>query len=164
TKYLKPLYIKEFINRISINRILVDNGAAMNILSFNLLPKFGKNESRLLPTNVAVRGFSGKITKSNGVLPVQLKVGSYSKIATFFVVITNCSYNALLESDWIHSNWCIPSTLYQKLFLCNDDKQIEVIFADDETFVASSNYVEAKFYNREIGPVRVLGWLLEDDY
>ncbi|GAV68962.1 hypothetical protein CFOL_v3_12465 [Cephalotus follicularis] len=88
-KHLKPLYIKAFIDGIPINRILVDNGEAVNILPLNLLQRLGKNESHLQSTDVTVCGFSRKITKSNGVFPVKLRVGNCLKIAAFFVVTAN---------------------------------------------------------------------------
>jgi hypothetical protein len=39
-------------------------------------------------------------------------------------------YTVLLRRDWIHANYCIPSTMYQCLIQWDDD-EVEVVHADD---------------------------------
>ena len=60
----------------------------------------------------------------------------------FFVVETTAAYNALLGRDWIHPNFCIPSTLHQFLIFLNG-KEVEVIGADNKPFVARVHGAEA---------------------
>ncbi|GAV88047.1 hypothetical protein CFOL_v3_31471, partial [Cephalotus follicularis] len=105
---LKPLYIKATIDGIHNNKFLVDTGTTINISPY----------------------FFGKITKANGMLPIEIKVGSNPKATTFFVADANYSYNVLLGGAWIHSNLCVPCTLHQKLFLWNNN-QVKVIFVGD---------------------------------
>lgn len=71
--------------------------------------------------DVIVTNFTGETVKPKGILPVDLKVGSRERKTAFFVVDTAAAYNALLGRDWIHSNYCIPSSLHQFLVLWNID-------------------------------------------
>jgi hypothetical protein len=103
-QHLKPLYIKVHMDGRPVNRVLVDNGAAVNILPTSMLRKLLKTENDLIATDVSVSGFAGGATKTKGVIPIEVKVGSKVAIIAFFVVNTNSAYNALLGRDCIHSN------------------------------------------------------------
>ena len=98
-----------------VNRILVDNGVAVNILPTSMLRKLLKTESDLIATDVSVSGFVEGATKTKRVIPIEVKVGSKVAIIAFFVVNTDSAYNALLGRDWIHSNWVVPFSLHQLL-------------------------------------------------
>ena len=99
-----------------VNRVLVDNGAAINILSTSMLRKLLKTKNDLIATDISVSGFAGGATKTKRVIPIEVKVGSKVAIVALFVVNTDSTYNALLGRDWIHSNWVVPSSLHQVLF------------------------------------------------
>ena len=60
---------------IPINRVLVDNGAAINILPWGMLKKINKIEVDLIRLDVLVSGFAGKSPKTRGIIQVELKVG-----------------------------------------------------------------------------------------
>ena len=93
-----------------VNRVLVDNGAAVNILPTSMLSKLLKTKNDLIATNVFVRGFAGGATKTKGVIPIEVEVGSKVATVAFFVVNTGLAYNTLLGKNWIHSNWVVPSS------------------------------------------------------
>jgi hypothetical protein len=76
-----------------------------------MLRKLFKTKSDLIATNVFVSGFTGGATKTKGVIPIEIKVGSKVATVAFFVVNTDSTYNALLGRDWIHSNWAVSSSL-----------------------------------------------------
>ena len=103
------------MNGRPVNRVLVDNGAAVNILPTSMLRKLLKTENDLIATDVFVSGFAGGATKTKGVIPIEVKVGSKIATVAFFVVNTDLAYNALLGRDWINSNWVVPSSLHQVL-------------------------------------------------
>ena len=42
TQHLKPLYIKAYMNDRPMNKVLVDNGATINILPYKMLSKLAK--------------------------------------------------------------------------------------------------------------------------
>jgi hypothetical protein len=82
-QHLKPLYIKAHMDGRPVNRVLVDNGAAVNILPTSMLRKLFKIESDLIATNVSISGFASGATKTKGVIPIEVKVGKqtdYSSI------------------------------------------------------------------------------------
>ena len=74
----------------------------------------------------------------------------------FFVVETTAAYNALLGRDWIHPNFCIPSTFHQFLIFWNGE-EVEVISAGSKPFVARVHNTEALLYEDHIGPVKLSG-------
>jgi hypothetical protein len=111
-QHLKPLYIKAHMDGRPVNRVLVDNGAAINILPTSMLRKLLKTENDLIATDISVSGFAGGATKTKGVILIEVKVGSKIATVAFFVVSTDSAYNVLLGRDWIHSNWVVPSSLH----------------------------------------------------
>ena len=93
TQHLKPLYIKAHMNGRLVNKVLMDNGAAVNILSYKMLRKLTKTEEDLIPSDIAVNGFTGEPTLTKGIIPIQIKVRSKVNNAAFFVVNTKSAYN-----------------------------------------------------------------------
>ncbi|OMO78281.1 Retrotransposon gag protein [Corchorus capsularis] len=106
--HIKPLYIKAHLDGVPVNRVLVDNGAAVNIFPYSTLRRLGKGADNLIKSDVTVSDFSGTTNKIRGILPTDLTMGSKTSISTFCVVDSPSTYNALLGRDWIHSNWCVP--------------------------------------------------------
>ena len=99
SQHLKPLYIKAHMDGRPVNRVLVDNGATVNILPTSMLRKLLKTENDLIATDVSVSGFAGGATKTKGVIPIKVKIGSKIATVAFFVVNTDSAYNALLGRD-----------------------------------------------------------------
>lgn len=79
--HIKPLYIYAYLDGVRINRIMVDNGAAVNILPFASLRKISKSVDDLIHTDLTVSGFAGDVNRAGGVLPVELTVGSKTSIS-----------------------------------------------------------------------------------
>jgi hypothetical protein len=156
TQHLKPIYIKAHMNGRPMNKVLVDNGAAVNILPYKMLSKLAKTEKDLTPSDMAVNGFRGEPTLTKGIIPIQIKVGSKINTAAFFVVNTKSAYNALLGRDWIHSNWVVPSSLHQVIMFWKDNNSIEIVMADDKHFTICNN-VDAMLYNKNMSIVKFAG-------
>ena len=57
-QHVKPLYIKAYFDVIQINRVLVDNRAAVNLLPKSSLKILGKKNPRLIPTSTTIAGFA----------------------------------------------------------------------------------------------------------
>jgi hypothetical protein len=74
--------------------------------------------------------FNGQASEAQGVLNVDLIVGSKTVLTSFFIVSSNSTYTVLLRRDWIHANYCIPSTMHQCLIQWDGD-EVEVVHADD---------------------------------
>jgi hypothetical protein len=52
---------------------------------------------------------------ARGVISMELTIGSKSLATTIFIIEVQGNYNVILGRDWIHGNYCIPSTLHQFL-------------------------------------------------
>ena len=85
-QHLKPLYIKAHMDERPVKRVLVDNGAEVNILPTSMFRKLLKIENDLIATDVSISGFAGRATKIKGVIPIEVKVGSKIATVAFFVV------------------------------------------------------------------------------
>ncbi|CAL8167809.1 unnamed protein product [Prunus armeniaca] len=114
--HFRPLFITANFGSVPIPKIMVDGGAAINLLPHRMLSKMGRTERDLIPTRLTVTNFAGGIIKTHGILDVDVIVGSKKLKISFFVVdTTSTTYNALLGRDWIHQSLCDPSTLHQQL-------------------------------------------------
>src|SRR3954470_7916208 len=129
-KHLKALYIRGYINGQPVGRMLVDTGAAVNIMPYSMLRRLGHSSADLIKTNVTLSDFNGQASGTQGVLNVDLTVGRKTIPTSFFIVDGKSTYAVLLGRDWIHANCCIPSTMHQCLIQWNGD-EVEVIHADD---------------------------------
>jgi hypothetical protein len=129
-KHLKALYLKGYINGLPVNKMLVDTGAAVNIMPYSVLCRFGHSAEDLIKTNVTLSDFNGQASEAQGVLNVDLTMGSKTVLTSFFIVSNKSTYSVLLGRDWIHANCCIPSTMHQCLIQWDGD-EVEVVHADD---------------------------------
>ena len=65
TKHLRLLYIKAHIDGKAVSIVLVDNGAAVNILPLRMVRRLSKSEQDLIPSEVLRNGIfpcKGKLT------------------------------------------------------------------------------------------------------
>jgi hypothetical protein len=129
-KHLKALYHKGDINGQSINKMLVDTGAAVNIMPYSVLRRLGRSIGDLIKINVTLSDFNGQTSEAQGVLNVNLTVGSKTVPTSFFIVNSKSTYTVLLGRDWIHANCCISSMMHQCLIQWDGD-EVEVVHADD---------------------------------
>jgi hypothetical protein len=129
-KHLKALYLKGYINGHPVNKMLVDTGAAVNVMPYSVLRRLGCSAEDLIKTNIMLSDFNGQASEAQGVLNVDLTVGSKTILTSFFIVSSKSTYIVLLGRDWIHANCCIPSTMHQCLIQWDGD-EVEVVHADD---------------------------------
>ncbi|CAL2266095.1 unnamed protein product [Prunus armeniaca] len=156
--HLRPLFITANFGGVPIPKTMVDGGAAINLLPHRMLSKMGRTEKDLIPTRLTVTNFAGGITKTLGILDVDVLVGSKKlKVAFFVVDTTSTTYNALLGRDWIHQSLCVPSTLHQQLALWNEDGYMEIVEADPRPFLPSAMCCEARYYHDDLGPFTFFG-------
>ena len=115
SKHLKASFLKGFVDGKPVTKMLVDGGAAMNIMPYVMLCKLGKSQDYLTKTDMMLKDFEGVVSPALGALCVDLTIGSKTLPTTFFVINGKGSYSLLLGRDWIHANCFIPSTMHQCL-------------------------------------------------
>jgi hypothetical protein len=112
---LKVLFLKGYVNGKPVTRMLVDGGAAVNLMPYTMLRKIGKSDEDLTQTNMMLVNFEGNVSLAQGAICVELTIGGKTLPTAFFVIKGRGSYNLLLGRDWIHVNCCIPSTMHHPM-------------------------------------------------
>jgi hypothetical protein len=121
--HLKHLYIRGHLNGMSVARMLVDGGAAVNVMSYSTFKKLRKTDAELLKMNMTLTGIGGDgPIGPKGVTSMELTVGSKTIPTAFFVAEVQGNYNPILGHDWIHTNRYVPSTLHQFLIQWVDEE------------------------------------------
>ena len=69
---------------------------------------------------------------------VELTTRSKTLLTTFFAIDENGSYSLLLGRDWIHANYCVPSTMHQCSIQWHGD-DLELVHADDSVSIATAD-------------------------
>jgi hypothetical protein len=110
--------------------MLVDTGAAVNIMPYSVLRRLGRSTEDLIKINVALSDFNGQASEAQGVLNVDLTLGSKTIPTFFFIINSKSIYSVLPRRDCIHANCYIPSTMHQCLIRWDGD-EVEVVHADD---------------------------------
>jgi hypothetical protein len=98
-KHLKALYLKGYINGHPVNKMLVDTGATVNIMPYSVLHGLGCSAEDLIKTNVTLSDFNGQASEGQGILNVDLTMGSKTIPTSFFIVSSKSTYTVLLERD-----------------------------------------------------------------
>jgi hypothetical protein len=109
-RHLKALHLKGYINGQPVSRMLVDTGAAVNIMPYSVLRRLGHSVGDLIKTNIMLCDFNGQTSEAQGVLSVDLTVGGKTVPTSFF--LSTARARTPLGRDWIHANCCIPSTMH----------------------------------------------------
>jgi hypothetical protein len=125
----------EHINGKPISRMLIDGGAAINLMSYTIFKKLGREDDELMKTNLMLNDVGGNLIEARGVISMELTIGSKSLATAFFIVEVQGNYSVILGRNWIHANHCVPSTLHQFLIQLIDD-EIEVAHVDASTYIA----------------------------
>jgi hypothetical protein len=98
-KHLKTLYLKGYINSHPVNKMLVDIGAAVNIMPYLVLRRLGRSAEDLIKTNVGLSDFNGQASEAQGILNMDLTVGSKTIPTSFFIINNKSTYTVLLGRD-----------------------------------------------------------------
>ena len=114
-QHLKALFLKGFVDGKPIMKMLVDGGAAVNIMPYAMLCKLGIGNEDLTKTDMMLKDFKGVVSLALGALCVDLTISNKTLSTTFFVINGKGSYSLLLGWDWIHANCCIQFTMHQCL-------------------------------------------------
>src|SRR5512143_3157814 len=137
-RHMKPLYLKGHVDGKPVSRMLVDGGAAVNLMPYSLFKKLGREDDKLKKTNMILNGFNGEPTEAKGIFSAELTVGNKTLPTAFFIVDVQGNYNVSLGRCCIHANCCVPSTLHQCLIQWDGD-DVEIVQADTSAEVAMAD-------------------------
>ena len=115
TRHIKPLYVRGHLNGKPVSKVLIDNGSAVNVMPLRMLRALGRSNNDLIEIEVVVSTFTGEISKTLGMLPLYITIGSKTTISAFLLMDSIVNYNILLGRDLILANWCVSSSLHQFL-------------------------------------------------
>lgn len=110
--HLKPLLIRAKVEGVTVNKILVDCGATVNIMPHHILRKIGKYDIDIRSNNVVLSDYGGKTKSTMGVIMVNVTVGSVTRPTLFMVIDARPSYNLLLGREWLHGVGAVPSSAH----------------------------------------------------
>jgi hypothetical protein len=137
--HLKPLHVKGHINDTLVHSMLVDNGAIMNVMPYALYKKLGGTDEELVKTNMMITKVGGDVPiLARGIANMELTIGSKTLAMTFFVADVQDSYSLILGRDWIHANYCIPSSMHQFLIQWVDNA-MEIVYSDSSAEVTTAD-------------------------
>ncbi|KAL8134681.1 hypothetical protein AgCh_009636 [Apium graveolens] len=77
-----PLVITPIIGNSPVKRVLVDNGASVDILLQDAFLRMGYNDSQLTPTDMPIYGFAGVECPVEGIIKLPTTIGTEPRQAT----------------------------------------------------------------------------------
>ena len=86
TRHLRPLYVRAHFNGKPVFKVLVDNRSIVNVIPLRMLRALGRGIGDLIETEVFVLAFTREISKTLGILPIDITVGIKTSLSTFFVI------------------------------------------------------------------------------
>ena len=79
--------------------MLIDGGAVINLMSYSVFKKLGREDDKLVKTNLMLNGIWGNLIEARGVVSIELTIGSKSLATTFFIVEVQGNYSVILGHD-----------------------------------------------------------------
>ncbi|TYK15065.1 uncharacterized protein E5676_scaffold45G001150 [Cucumis melo var. makuwa] len=141
----RPLYVSGYVREQRVDRILIDNGSAVNIMPKSTMRQLGILMNELSNSKLVIQGFNQGSQRVIRMIRLELIIGDLKARALFYVIDLRTTYKLLLGRPWIHENRVVTSTLHQCFkFYQEDVKKVE---ADSNPFSeAESHFADAKFY------------------
>ena len=84
TRHLKPSYVRAHLNSKSVSKVLIDNGSTVNVMSLRMLRALGRSINDPIQTKVVVSTFTREVSKTLGILPIDITIGKKKCIIYLF--------------------------------------------------------------------------------
>jgi len=85
-QHLNTLFVKGRVDWQPVSKILIDGGAAINIMPYVMYWKLGKGDQDLTRTDMMLKDFEGNVSSAKGIVCIELTIGSKTLPTTFFVI------------------------------------------------------------------------------
>jgi hypothetical protein len=151
--HLKPLFIQAKVDEIGINKVLVDGGAAVNLMPESLLKRISKTDKDLKTHNVILSNYEGNDGHSFGALEVTLTIETVVRPTLFMVVPSKDNFNLLLGREWINEIGVVPSSMHQRIAIWRVDGTVENIEANQNYFLAEVNQITRKTFDKNLANI-----------
>ena len=106
------MFVVGYAREQKINRILIDDGSAVNILPLKTMKELGIPLDELMQSRLMIQGFNQGGQKALRKVRLQLFIGDMESYPLFHVIDVKTKYNMLLGRPWIHQNGVVSSTLH----------------------------------------------------
>ncbi|XP_020225264.1 uncharacterized protein LOC109807148 [Cajanus cajan] len=133
-----PMVISVEIHNCIVRKTLVDQGSSANILYWNTFKQLGIPESKLIPYDEPLVGFSGERVKTKGYIKLSTRFGfegaEYHDISVKYVVVhASTSYNILLGRPSLNRLGAVVSTLHLAMKFPAESRRVITVHADQKT-------------------------------
>ena len=95
TRHIKSLYVRAHLNGKPVSKVLIDNGSTINVMPLRMLRALGMSISDQIETEVVVSAFTGEVSKTLGILPIDITIDNKTLLSTFFMIDSTANYNIL---------------------------------------------------------------------
>ncbi|TYK02858.1 ty3-gypsy retrotransposon protein [Cucumis melo var. makuwa] len=151
----RPLYVSRYVREQRVDRILVNNGSAVNIMPKSTMRQLGILMEELSNSKLVIQGFNQGSKRVIGMIRLELLIGDLKASALFHAIDSRTTYKLLLGRPWIHGNGVVTWTLHQCLKFYQDG--VKKVEADSNPFSeAESHFADAKFYLKNDGSPEVV--------
>ena len=93
TRHINPLYVRVHLNCRPLSKVLIDNGSMVNVMSLRMLRAMVMGISDIITTKVVVSAFTGEVSKTMRILPIDITIGNKASLFAFFVIDSTANHN-----------------------------------------------------------------------
>ena len=109
TRHIKPWYVRAHLNGRSVSKVLIDNGSTINVMPLRMLRALGRSINDLIEPEVVMFAFTGEVSKTLRILPIDITIGSKTTISAFFVIDSTANNKILLGgTGFMPTGVCCP--------------------------------------------------------
>ena len=110
-----------------MNRVLVDQGSAVEVMYLDLYKGLKLKLEDLIAYNSPLVSFEGKTVTPKGMIRLPIQTDSDVVEADFIVVDAYSPYTTIVARPWLHALGAMSSTLHQKVKYPSEGQVKEVI-------------------------------------
>ena len=83
TRHIKLLYVRAHLNGRPVSKVLIDNGSTVNVMPLRMMRALGMSINDLIEIEVVVFAFTGEVSKTLGILHINITIGSKTTLYAF---------------------------------------------------------------------------------
>lgn len=118
-----PLYVTTESDDTFINRILIDPGSSMNLMSLQVLKRLSLDVQYLGREKLMVHRFNENGQKFLGCFVLALKFGELYTKTKIHIIDANTLFRILLGRPWIYKYEIVPFTMHQCMKYLKDGEE-----------------------------------------